>query len=72
MGAIEEYAAKCVVKVVKSDNDARTILCGEEVQVDKDGKQFFIIPAHQASYIKNTCPGWTVTDEFVFEDEKKK
>lgn len=68
MGALKEFEKTLKVKVTKNFPDGRVILCGEPVQVDESGNEFFVIPQHQAEYIKTSCPGWTVSEEFV---EKK-
>lgn len=70
MSLIEDFKSQVKVKVTKRDSDGRVLLCGEPVQTDEDGKQFFIIPAHQAEYIKATCIGWDVSEEFVPEKKK--
>ncbi len=72
MNLAEEFAKTVKVKVTKGENDARVLLMGEPVQYDKSGKEFFIIPACFAQYIRETCPGWTVGDEFVPDMGEKK
>lgn len=72
MGLIDDFKKQVKVKVTKNENDARVLLCGEAMQTGDDGKEFFIIPAHQAEYIKTTCPGWDVSDEFVPEVKAEK
>lgn len=69
MGVIAEFAKQVKVKVTKKEGDGRVLLCGEQMQVDEDGKEFFIIPAHQSEYIKNTT-GYDVSEEFVSEKKK--
>jgi hypothetical protein len=72
MSLIEDFKKQVKVKVVKSENDGRVLLCGEPVQVGDDGKEFFVIPAHQAEYVKTTCPGWIVGEEFMPEVKAEK
>lgn len=67
MGITAEFAKQVKVKVTKSENDGRVLLMGEPVQVGDDGKEFFIIPGHCASYVRDTCPGWNVSEEFLPE-----
>lgn len=70
MGLSEEFAKTVKVKVTKNENDGRLLLKGEPVQMGDDGKEFFIIPAYFAKYIKDTCPGWDVSEEFVPEKKQ--
>jgi hypothetical protein len=56
------------VKVTKQEGDGRTVLCGEPLQIGEDGKEFFIIPAFQGKYIRETT-GYDVSDEFLPEEE---
>lgn len=62
---------KVKVRVYKVTHDDRVSLCGEPVQTDKEGRQYFDIPAHQADYIKAVFPQYEVGDEFMPEKEGK-
>lgn len=65
----EGFVNKLKVKVFLKTPDDRLILCGEPKQKGGDGKEFFVIPAHQGKYIKDTIPHYEVGEEFV--EEKK-
>lgn len=71
-GLAEEFAKKVFVRVTKKENDARTLLCGEEMQYDDNGRQFFFIPAHQKEYIRATIPGYEIGEEIIKDDAVKK
>lgn len=67
----DEMLGKIKVKVYKKVPDDRTSLCGEPVQVDDKG-EYFVIPAHQAEYIKQIFKQYEVGEEFIPEESKKK
>ena len=56
------------VKVSKPQPDALTSICGERVQTDKDGNEFFIIPEHAAKYQKEIHPVYTFSKGFLPQD----
>ena len=63
--ASEKYLGSLRVMVTKPVPDSRNSLCGEPVQTDGEGNQFFIIPAHQAAYQKAIHPQYVFGEEFV-------
>jgi hypothetical protein len=69
---IKQIANKTKVRVYKpTDNpDDRVSLAGAPVQRDKQGKQFFDIPAHQAEYQSKLHPHYTFGDAFIDEPAK--
>lgn len=60
------------VKVVKPADqlDDRLSLCGEPVQTDEDGNQYFVIPAHQAEYQMKLHPHYIFGEPYI-EEEKR-
>lgn len=56
---------KLRVKVVKLVADDRNSLCGEPVKTDKEGRQYFNIPAHQAQYVSDLFKGFYEVSEEV-------
>ena len=71
----QEILNKVKVKVYKKTPDDRTSLCGEPVQSDENGREYFIIPSHQAEYISLVFRHYEVGEEFIPEnpeDLKKK
>lgn len=66
MSLINDFEKTVKVTVMKQEGDGRILLCGEPIQRTEDGKEFFIIPAHQAKYIRDTT-GYIVGEEFVPE-----
>lgn len=65
----EGFVNKLKVKVFLKTPDDRSLLCGEPKQRGEDGREFFVIPAHQGKYIGDTIPHYEVGEEFV--EEKK-
>lgn len=61
----DKISAFVKVKITKKEPDAKTSLCGEKVQIDKNGNEFFVIPEHQAKYISETFPNYTVSKGFL-------
>ena len=53
------------VRVTKPEPDALRSLCGEKVQIDKDGNEFFLIPEHQAKYQAELHPAYKVSKGFL-------
>lgn len=60
------------VKVTKKEPDAKTLLCGEHVQTDANGNEFFIIPEHQAKYVSDLFPNYTVSKGYLPQQEISK
>lgn len=56
------------VKVTKKEPDAMNSLCGSPVKTDENGNEYFIIPEHQASYIGQVFPKYTVSKGFLPPD----
>lgn len=44
--------------------DGRETLCGEARQFDENGREFFIVPAHQKEYLKQILPSYEYSEEF--------
>lgn len=65
----EGFVNKLKVKVFLKIPDGRLTLCGEPKQMGEDGREFFVIPAHQGKYIEDTIRHYEVGEEFI--EEKK-
>jgi len=65
----ESFVNKLKVRVFLKTPDDRLTLCGEPKQTGEDGREFFVIPAHQGKYIRDTILHYEVGEEFV--EEKK-
>lgn len=63
----EKIISRFRCKVTKRTPDDRARLCGEKVQSAPDGTQFFLIPAHQADYIKGIFSQYDVSDPYIPE-----
>jgi len=78
MGKFEDQmnaiANRTKVKVFKPVDrlDDRLTLCGEHVQHDDEGRQFFIVPAHAVEYQSKLHPHYEFGEPYVEEVEKKK
>jgi hypothetical protein len=70
---LDEISARTKVKIYKPEGnpDDRVSLCGSPVERDENGRQFFMIPAHQAAYQAELHPHYEV-GEAVVEDAPKK
>lgn len=70
---INAISNRTKVRVFKPEGnpDDRVSLCGNPVQRDSEGRQFFEIPAHQAEYQVSLHPHYTVIGE-AFVDEPKR
>ena len=44
--------------------DNRTSRCGEPLQYDEDGREFFVIPGHCAEMHKKLFPTYEFSEEF--------
>lgn len=64
----EKFTSSLKVKVTKNESDSRNSLCGGKMQVDDEGNEYFIIPAHQAEYQSKIHPHYTFGPEFVPDD----
>jgi len=64
---INALGNKMKVKVTKDPArmDDRCSLCGEPVQQDDEGNQFFIIPAHTADYQSKLHPHYNFGEPFI-------
>lgn len=68
MGLAEQLVEGIKVKVYKKNADGRRSLCGEKVQVDGKGREFFAIPGHQRDYIKSLFEGqYEIGEEYLPE-----
>lgn len=61
---------KCRAYKNEESPDGRESLCGERVQVDENGREFFEIPGHQREYISKLLPSYDVTEAYDTRDEK--
>lgn len=64
----DRISAHVKVKVTKKEPDANRFLCGDPVKIDKEGNEYFIIPEHQAKYIAETFPRYTVSKGYLSPD----
>lgn len=74
MSTIEEKVQariKCKAYKNKDNPDDRMSLCGEPVQTDKKGRQFFVIPGHQREYLKKLLPSYEFGESYDIADEPK-
>ncbi|GEM_PF-3213508 len=67
----ESVLSKVKVRFYKKTEDDRTSLCGEPMQIDEKGREFFEIPAHQADYISKVFPHYEMGEEFIPEKKEK-
>ena len=65
----ESLSNKLRVKVTKTRPDNLRHLCGEEVQVDEKGNEYFIIPASCGEYVGKVFTAYTLGEEFLPEEE---
>ena len=71
MSLTEKLVDKIKVKVTKLLPDGRKKLCGEDVQSDGKGKEYFIVPGHQAAYLKTMFHGqYVIGEEFIPKEEE--
>lgn len=68
----DNISSRVKVKVVKTENDALKLLCGEYVQKDENGVEYFIIPAHQAQYVSEVFTKYKVGEEYLPDEELEK
>lgn len=61
----DRISAHVKVKVIKPEPDAKSSLCGCPVDTDEKGNEYFIIPEHQAKYIAQVFPKYTVSKGFL-------
>lgn len=62
-----QISSKIKKKVFKKEPDNLRCLCGDPVQYDENGNEYFVIPASFGDYVKKTFPNYTVGDEFLPE-----
>ena len=70
MSISDKIQARIKVAAYKPEKnpDNRTSLCGEPMQVDEDGREFFIIPGHCAEHHKKLFPSYEFSEEFEIEE----
>jgi len=56
------------VRVSKPEPDNLKMMCGEPLQIDEKGNEYFVIPAHQAEYVSKIFSRYQVSDEFLPDD----
>lgn len=64
----DRISAHVKAKVTKKEPDSMTSLCGDPVKTDKNGNEYFIIPEHQAKYISEIFPKYTVSKGYLPPD----
>lgn len=71
---LNEIQNRTKVKIMKpaGNPDDRVSLAGEPVQYDEDGRQFFMIPAHQAEYQSKLHPHYELGDATVEDAPTKR
>ena len=75
MSISDKIASRIKVAAYKPvDNpDNRLSMCGELMQTDEDGREFFVIPAHAAEMHAKLFPSYEFSEEFeVKEGEEAK
>lgn len=70
MNISDKIAARIKVACYKpADNpDNRTSMCGEPMQIDEDGREFFVIPSHAAELHKKLFPTYEFGEEFEVKE----
>lgn len=58
-------SSKLKVKVFKSEPDNLRRLCGEEVQIDDEGNEYFVIPSCFGELMSKQYPRYSVGEEFL-------
>lgn len=66
---IDQISSSVKVKITKPEPDALRSLFGEPVKTDEDGREFFLVPAHTAQYARETFPKYSISDEFLPDEE---
>lgn len=61
---------KCRAYKNEENPDGRESLCGEPLQRDKDGREFFEVPGHQRDYLVKLLPSYEITESYDITDEK--
>lgn len=71
---INELTNRMKIRVYKPVDrlDDRLSLCGDKVQYDDEGRQFFIIPAHAADYQSKLHPHYEFGEPYIDGEELKK
>lgn len=64
----DRISAHVKAKVTKKEPDSMSSLCGDQVKTDKNGNEYFIIPEHQAKYISEVFPQYTVSKGYLPQD----
>lgn len=73
MSTIEDKvnrSIKCRAYKNRENPDGRESLCGEPVQRDDDGREYFEIPGHQRDYLSKLMPSYEFTEAYDVRDEK--
>jgi hypothetical protein len=55
---------KCRAYKPEGNPDGRLSMCGEKVEYDKDGRQFFTIPGHQRDYQMKLNPSYEFSETY--------
>lgn len=63
-----EQRAKCRAYKNKENPDGRVSLCGEPVQFDEDGREFFEIPGHRREDLIHRMTGYEFSEVYMVED----
>ena len=72
MSITDKIQARIKVAAYKPENnpDNRMTLCGEPLQRDEYGREFFIIPGHCAEHHKKLFPSYEFSEEFEVKDDE--
>lgn len=71
MSSIEDKISariKCRAYKNAESPDARESLCGEKVQMDEEGREYFEIPGHQREYLSKLMPSYTFSEAYDMND----
>lgn len=66
---MEQLSTSVKIKVTKPEPDALRSLYGEPVQIDEDGVEFFVVPAHLSQYTRDVFPKYVISKDFLPDDE---
>lgn len=75
MSSIEDMiSAKIKCKAYKNQEnpDGRESLCGEPLQTDENGREFFEIPGHQRDYLRKLFPSYEFSESYEIGSKPKK
>lgn len=62
---------KCRAYKSEENPDGRESLCGEPIQIDENGREFFEIPGHQRDYLVKLLPSYEFSEAYDISDRPK-